>query len=481
MLLKNLKNQKIRFFLMQSNDTWLLLFKEFYFWYLLSLLIDKLWFNLHLIEAEIVYPFNKYLDQLYEKLEYLEEEVFIFYLENAYHSNNYSYDFVVTILDRIEEQPNKPKVILHSMKMSSIEAKALLQKYNFVELIIRTDVEYFFLEYFQNQKELESITNIVYRSETTSKIITTKKESVDYNLEEYIFGWHYHGYLNKFSKSKDYIINLLDEDNIQTNESISYLWPKNKKITEFRYESEASAMISTWRGCKYNCSYCYRWSKYSKVRQIPLDVIKRDLDYLKKMHYNDIYLYDDCFLTTNYDRLDVILELLWGYDFEYGISIRYEMCVPEIFKKLEYLNLYRVQVGLQSISIDANKNTNRFIHIWKFSDLVENFRARWVLVSIDLILWLPWETLKDFIATLNYAIKLNPWSIHINTLFLNPGTELTQNKEIYAIKTNKSIKSLFSVPRIVSSQSFSSKEILLAKEYVSKVMKKIQTIKIILR
>lgn len=465
---------------MQSNDTGLILFKEFYFWYLLNLLIDKLGFNLYNIEAEIVYPFKKYLIELFSQLENFKEELFVIYLENAYHSNNYSFDFVCELCDRIEKQDHKPDIYIYSLKISHKESVYLLDRYEFIKIVIRTDIEYFFYEIFNQNKLLDQVANIVYKDES-NKIITTEKQKLIYELWDYLLGGHYSGYLNKFKPSKDYIINLLDDDEDDTSDLVTYLRPKSKKIADFRYRPDTGAMISTGRWCRYNCTYCYRWVKYSTVRQVPLDVIEKDLEYLKEMYYEDIYVYDDCFLTTNVDRLEDVLSLMWKYDFYYGLSIRYEMCNPKVFDMLKNINLYRVQIGLQSISLEANKITGRGLNIERFKWIVQKFRERGVVVSIDIILWLPWETLKDFLKTVTFALSLDPGSIHINTLFLNPGTQLYDKQEEYWIVTNSESKTLFSVPALVSSDSFSERDIEIARKFVEKLANKKHNTRIILR
>jgi radical SAM superfamily enzyme YgiQ (UPF0313 family) len=76
-------------------------------------------------------------------------------------------------------------------------------------------------------------------------------------------------------------------------------------------------MLTSGRGCLYNCSYCYRGAKYSSVRQISLETLKQDLDYLEELQYEYVYFYDDCFVTTNLRRMDEIIELLGKYRFEY--------------------------------------------------------------------------------------------------------------------------------------------------------------------
>jgi radical SAM superfamily enzyme YgiQ (UPF0313 family) len=242
-------------------------------------------------------------------------------------------------------------------------------------------------------------------------------------------------------------------------------------------------MLTTWRWCKYNCSYCYRWVKYSAVRQISLETIKKDLDYLSELKYEYVSLYDDCFITTNLDRLDELISLLGKYSFIYRISVRFEVCSSEVLDKISKLRIEKIQIWLQSISIEVNKEIKRWFNKKRFEEILLKLRSLWISVSLDLIIWLPWEWLKWFLKTFNYAVSLNPSGIHVNTLFLNPWTELYKKQKEYWITTDnsKSIASLFHVNTVKSSNDFSEKDIIMAKKYVSYYMKKIKSIDFVLR
>ena len=478
MLLNELKTKSIRFFVTQSNDMWMILMKEFYFWYLLNLLIDKLDFKLNNINLEIVYPTNNYINNLFKNCKYFKEEYFVFYLENSYHSNNYSLNFLKVFLDKAELS-NK-KIIIYSKKINDEKSEILLKNYENIILIIKSEIEYFFYQFFYNKLDINNIWNLIYR-QTNWSLIYTKKEDVNYDLKDYILWWHYSWYLDKFQKSKDYIMNMIDDDNDRTSNLLTYNYPKNIKISHFRNQTDDFAMISSGRWCKYKCNYCYRWAKFSKIRNIPITIIKKDLDYLNNNFYKNIYFYDDCFLTTNYDRIDAILWLMSKYQFKYWISIRYEICSDEIFEKLLKINFYRIQIWLQSTSFIGNKASWRNVNIEKFKLLILKFNEKNIHTSIDIILWLPWDSLNDFIETLNFAISLNPWNIHINTLFINQWTKLYDEIDKHWIITNNPDNYLFSAPNILESKTFSKKDIILAKKYVEKIKEKIKSINIILR
>jgi radical SAM superfamily enzyme YgiQ (UPF0313 family) len=179
---------------------------------------------------------------------------------------------------------------------------------------------------------------------------------------------------------------LLDDDTERTNDKV-YNRRSKKKYIQWLYSAahKNQVMLTSGRGCRYKCPYCYRGVKYSTVRQIPLDVVKQDLDYLHSIGVKEVYFYDDCFLTTNFSRLAEMTDMLGLYDFKYYIAIRYEMCTEANFLLLEKLKFSFVQIWLQTVS--ENDFTKRSVRISNFSQVIERFKKQGAIVSIDLILW----------------------------------------------------------------------------------------------
>jgi len=382
----NIKNSNIRIFPLQTRDHAFILFPDLMISYLFTLLIDRIWFNINQFSIDFVFPSKKYVRNLMKNILTYEEEYFIFFLENYYHSSDFAYNFLELILDRISILDKKPKIIIYSLKATSEDLLKLFTKYPFVQIAIMCDIEYFFNELFYKKTDINNIWNIIYRNDdlVVNSNLTWK---IEYDLNDYIL-WAYHSkhYIN-FYKSKDYISSLIDEDNEYTNKHIYYQKPKNDFILWYRYQKENEVMLTTWRGCKYNCSYCYRWVKYSKLRQISLETIKKDLDYLRDNQYKYIYLYDDCFVTTNLDRMNDLTSLLSKYDFEYWISARYEVCTEENLEYLSRINIRRIQVWLQSVSFEVNKWTKRWFKKENFERTFKSMYEKGIAVSLDIILW----------------------------------------------------------------------------------------------
>ncbi len=339
------------------------------------------------IAAESLYPFKKYDAELLRNLPHYREDFFFFFLEEYYHSSGYLLPYLVSLFERAPEAFAKKGTIVHSFKISESESLELMRKFPFVSLVIRTDAEYFFYQKYCQGKPFEEIPNVTYRNED-GEPVASFSEDVGYPLSEYLVPGYRNGVAIRDKDSIHRIIGLLDDDGDRTDDREFYRRPKARVVEhlEKSLASQGYAMLTTGRGCKYGCTYCYRGVKYSKIRQIPLETIEADLEELKKYGFKTVYLYDDCFLTTNADRIDEIVNLLGRYPFRYQIAVRYEICTPAMFRKLQDLSISFVQIGLQSVSKATNAVMGRGFREEPFRNVVAEFKKRGTYVSVDTIL-----------------------------------------------------------------------------------------------
>lgn len=469
---KDFLKSKVRLFVNHTRDAYFTKYYSAEAWYTISLLIDKCKKKLTDFRITTIQPFPEIFNNLQDVILSYTEDYFIIYLENYFHSNEYYYHYIKHLLNIMKKNwISDKKIIIQSYKISKEEAKDLLEEHNNVKAVLRTDMDYFLNEFLYKKTDLSNISNILYKDKDW-KVITTDDNVIKSSLEDYTIWCYYNWYLET----------LQDE----ALEKTLFMDESRKKIY---YDGlrRPTALLCTWKWCIYNCIYCFRAAKYNVLRQIPVDIIKKDLDYLQENKYKNIYLYDDCFLTTNANRIDEILELFNKYDMNFQIAMRYEMAFRwDFLQKLINSNIDKIQIWVQSINQDTNKLIWRAIDLEKFQQIFDAFKKKWKMIWLDLILWLPGETLKDFINTFNYVVKLKPAAIYINTLFLNPNTELYNNREKYWVeyshesKTNK-FRHFHSVPLIKQSTSFPSKDIDLARKYIDKVIKLNKDILIISR
>lgn len=481
-ILDSLQKSSIRIWTLHPNDPPFIWYHDLGLAYLLWVLVDTVGMSLNDIKVNYAFFTEKCINKNKDELPTYDEEYFLFFMEDFFHSADYARWFIEEMLKTLEEKNivNK-KIIIFSHKTEKSEAEELMKQYKNISVFVHDDIEYFFHAYFWEKKQLIEIPNILYNVDW---IIHKSIESsiVDTDISKYI-QWAYHnGYYTRFAKSKDTTISLIDEDDEHKSIHFEMHQPKEILKTVIR-ESEEKIMLSTGRWCKYKCSYCYRWAKYSKIRQIPNETIEKDLKYLYSLGYHDMLFYDDCFLTTNIDRLDSIIELMKKYPFRYHISIRFEMCNEEVLKKLSEANIWSIQIWLQSTGASANKTSKRWFHEWRFEHVIKELKLKWIRISIDTILWLPDDSISWFIQTIKYAISLKPSSIVTNTLYLNPRTELYNKKEEFWIKTREARGALkyFKTKMIRESTSFSTHWIEFCRKFLIECQKNIHSIRFIIR
>jgi hypothetical protein len=101
--LLKIKESKIKFFPLQTRDHAFILYPDLPTAYLLPLLIDKIGFSINQFSFEHVYSTNKFLNRILYNINDYDEDYFIFYLENYYHSSNYALFFLEKVLDKLSE------------------------------------------------------------------------------------------------------------------------------------------------------------------------------------------------------------------------------------------------------------------------------------------------------------------------------------------------------------------------------------------
>lgn len=468
MSFKHILSSSVRFFVFQSKD--MAMMPELQPGYAVALLTDRHKMNPNLIRIQSVYPYKAAHDDLTKNISLYPEECYVFFIENFYHSSSFALKEVEALLPLINK-----KVFIHSVKLTEFESERLMRDYPCVEMVIRTDIEYAIHQELTLGCELLDMANITFRKD--GQVISTPKADVTYNLSDCILPAYTSGKVIEEKDSVARVCSFIDPDDEFTDARLVYRRPKKMQMRVL-YEQERSkeAMICSGRGCKYKCSYCFRGVKYSAVRQIPLDVIEADLAYLKSIGIVGVYFYDDCFVTTNKDRVDSIINLMLKYDFYYYIALRYEACNPDILSKLSRLKFYNVQIGLQSITHNADHKRS-FNHD-KMVQAVDVFKRSGSTVSIDLILGLPGETKEDFEKTLQYAISLSPKTIVVNTLFLNPGTELNEKKDKFGIVVSDM---KLNVPYLYESNTFSRRDIVACREFLKTLSDKMKHITFVIR
>ena len=192
--------------------------------------------------------------------------------------------------------------------------------------------------------------------------------------------------------------------------------------------------FETSRGCPYRCSYCTSCIDKT-VRYRDLDVVFKELNILLEKNVKQIRFLDRTF-NSNKDRAIKIWKYLISN--RKDTTFHFEICANLIDNKtLEFLktipkDIFRFEIGVQS----TNTNTLRAINRTNKFDLDKVVILKLVsfnniFIHSDLIIGLPYETLRIFKKSFNDLYNLKTNEMQIGFLKFLKGTHIYYDKQKY--------------------------------------------------
>ncbi|QND44437.1 radical SAM protein (plasmid) [Rhizobium lusitanum] len=197
-----------------------------------------------------------------------------------------------------------------------------------------------------------------------------------------------------------------------------------------RRDGKFRAFLSSSRGCQFACHFCSRSVKYEKVRYFSAARFYGEIEYLHtNFGVNRFFVLDDAFLCSKkrlkelkdeFERCKITTPSL-------GIISLYVMARPEsmdveVIEFMSALNVRYLQIGLQTINPALQHFMGRPIDVAYFREIKAWLDKYKIALQLDVILGFPGDTVEWMIKTVTYATSLDPASIQLKQLYLNPFT-----------------------------------------------------------
>ena len=198
--------------------------------------------------------------------------------------------------------------------------------------------------------------------------------------------------------------------------------------------------------CKRKCAYCDFISFSGKARLIEkyVEALKREINKCKigKEDYmvKTIYFGGG---TPSFIESKYIVEILEAIKEKFNISKNAEITIEinpgtvteEKLKDYYEVGINRISFGLQSTNSQLLKLVGR---IHSYSSFLEGYnlarKTGFKNITVDLMIGLPVQTLKDVQKDLSRIIELNPEHVSVYSLIVEEGTRIEEkikNKELY--------------------------------------------------
>lgn len=301
-------------------------------------------------------------------------------------------EFILEIAHNLKKVSPDTKIIMGGPEVS-FDSVYYMEKYPFIDAIIRGEGEDTFKEWLEKGCDINGMT---FRRD--GKIIQNQDRELICDITKIPFPY--------------------SEDDIEKN--------KNKLIY---YE--------TSRGCPFRCSYCLS-SITRQVRFRDIETVKRELMFFIKHKVRIVKFVDRTF---NADRLrtrnlfEFLIENVGSTAFHFEIAadlINDDMI--ELLKKAPK-GLFQFEIGVQSTNDKVIKAIDRKTDFEKIKRVVSVLKNNSkVHMHLDLIAGLPYEDLDSFKHSFDDVFTLRPDVLQLGFLKLLRGTKIRDEEEKYGYK-----------------------------------------------
>lgn len=236
------------------------------------------------------------------------------------------------------------------------------------------------------------------------------------------------------------------------------------------YYSGQQAYLETQRGCRNKCAYCVYHKSLAQIKYFPIERIQKELDHLILEHHVKALRIFDAVFTSDLDRAKALVrhlidikkkidsnghKLPWIYwEFIYSqvddefleltsrLKYKDKVCnsstieekdLPQLYT--DFLKDYTVIncIGVQSFNKESLRAVQRpSISSNRFETFIKMVRKYNIVLKVDLIFGLPFETIDSFWHGVERLLPLFVDSDHIlniHRLQMLPGSDLEQNAE----------------------------------------------------
>lgn len=298
---------------------------------------------------------------------------------------------------RLIKEKSDCKIVVGGPEVS-YRAEDVLNKYSFIDYVLRGEGEETFPEFIdkiKNNNDFFSVPGLAYRS-GDKVVLNDEKEYTGTPVSPYI---------------DEYFENL--------NGRICY--------------------IETSRGCPYRCAYCLS-GRCSPLRFFDLEQVKRDIIKLSNSGTKTVKFVDRTF-NANSKRANEIINFILenrGKVIPKNVCFHFEIA-GDILTEDTYIllstapeGLFQLEIGMQSFNEETLKIINRKTDTEKLVKNIERLVALGNMhIHIDLIAGLTGEDIKSFERSFDIGYALNAHMLQMGFLKLLYGADMREYPEKY--------------------------------------------------
>ncbi|MHA1238030.1 MAG: B12-binding domain-containing radical SAM protein [Candidatus Odinarchaeia archaeon] len=205
----------------------------------------------------------------------------------------------------------------------------------------------------------------------------------------------------------------------------------------FSLEGYCEFAVQTSRGCPFGCIYCM-WGKYGRgVRFFPIKRVLEELKYIYNMGAKSIQFADAEFNISEERAVKICNNMKdEGIIFDYATyEIRGDHLTDRLAKAIkETAKSVLLGIGLESADPKVLSSIGKQLDLEKFKHGIEIAKKYGLLVQVNIMVGLPYQTETTFKKTIEFVEDIKPDRVVINGLKVLPGTKIYMNPSEFNVR-----------------------------------------------
>jgi anaerobic magnesium-protoporphyrin IX monomethyl ester cyclase len=182
-------------------------------------------------------------------------------------------------------------------------------------------------------------------------------------------------------------------------------------LTGIMNPHKAEVLLECSRGCIHRCRYCaWKNRENGGIRYSNTDAVQNEARWASENRYMNCFIIDSA-INYNKDRMANICEA-WRNgaspdNTSFSFFIHYNYFNPEEIDLLKGVNVYEINIGLETINSDVLKISGRHqFNRSLFEKTVKNYSKIGSVVLL-IMLGMPGDTLESFMKTIDYVSRIS--------------------------------------------------------------------------